>query len=281
MKILITGANGQLGTELRHLLDSRGVSYRATDAKELDITDEAAVAAYLKDYQPDVVYHCAAYTAVDKAEDEGKAINQLVNVDGTRHLAKAAAAVDATLIYISTDYVFDGDTKEIYTVDDQPAPRNEYGRTKYEGELAVQKYAKKYYIIRTSWVFGEFGHNFVYTMLNLAKTHDTLTVVNDQYGRPSWTKTLAEFMTFAVDQQLAYGIYHLSNDNSCNWFEFATEILKDTDTKVLPVTSAEYPQKAWRPRHSLLDLSKTKATGFELPTWQTALHDFMAQIETK
>ncbi|KFC33129.1 dTDP-4-dehydrorhamnose reductase [Lacticaseibacillus rhamnosus] len=275
MKILITGAQGQLGTELRHLLDAHGITYRATDAKDLDITDEAAVNQYFADYQPDVVYHCAAYTAVDKAEDEAKALNQLVNVDGTRNLAKAAAKVDATLVYISTDYVFDGDSKEIYTVDDQPAPRNEYGRAKYEGEQQVQKYLKKYYIIRTSWVFGEYGHNFVYTMLNLAKTHKELTVVDDQYGRPSWTKTLAEFMTFAVDQHLDYGIYHLSNDNSCNWYEFASAILADKDVTVKPVSSAEYPQKAWRPRHSILDLSKTKATGFKIPTWQDALKDFL------
>lgn len=275
MKILITGAQGQLGTELRHLLDARGITYRATDAKDLDITDEAAVNQYFADYQPDLVYHCAAYTAVDKAEDEAKALNQLVNVDGTRNLAKAAAKVDATLVYISTDYVFDGDSKEIYTVDDQPAPRNEYGRAKYEGEQQVQKYLKKYYIIRTSWVFGEYGHNFVYTMLNLAKTHKELTVVDDQYGRPSWTKTLAEFMTFAVDQHLDYGIYHLSNDHSCNWYEFASAILADKDVTVKPVSSAEYPQKAWRPRHSILDLSKTKATGFEIPTWQDALKDFL------
>ena len=279
MKILITGAQGQLGTELRHLLDARGITYRATDAKHLDITDEAAVNQYFADYQPDVVYHCAAYTAVDKAEDEAKALNQLVNVDGTRNLAKAAAKVDATLVYISTDYVFDGDSKEIYTVDDQPAPRNEYGRAKYEGEQQVQKYLKKYYIIRTSWVFGEYGHNFVYTMLNLAKTHKELTVVDDQYGRPSWTKTLAEFMTFAVDQHLDYGIYHLSNDNSCNWYEFASAILADKDVTVKPVSSAEYPQKAWRPRHSILDLSKTKATGFEIPTWQDALKDFLKIVD--
>ena len=279
MKILITGAQGQLGTELRHLLDARGITYRATDAKDLDITDEAAVNQYFADYQPDVVYHCAAYTAVDKAEDEAKALNQLVNVDGTRNLAKAAAKVDATLVYISTDYVFDGDSKEIYTVDDQPVPRNEYGRAKYEGEQQVQKYLKKYYIIRTSWVFGEYGHNFVYTMLNLAKTHQELTVVDDQYGRPSWTKTLAEFMTFAVDQHLDYGIYHLSNDNSCNWYEFASAILADKDVTVKPVSSAEYPQKAWRPRHSILDLSKTKATGFEIPTWQDALKDFLKIVD--
>ena len=279
MKILITGAQGQLGTELRHLLDARGIAYRATDAKDLDITDEAAVNQYFADYQPDVVYHCAAYTAVDKAEDEAKALNQLVNVDGTRNLAKAAAKVDATLVYISTDYVFDGDSKEIYTVDDQPAPRNEYGRAKYEGEQQVQKYLKKYYIIRTSWVFGEYGHNFVYTMLNLAKTHKELTVVDDQYGRPSWTKTLAEFMTFAVDKRLDYGIYHLSNDNSCNWYEFASAILADKDVTVKPVSSKEYPQKAWRPRHSILDLSKTKATGFEIPTWQDALKNFLKSID--
>ena len=279
MKILITGAQGQLGTELRHLLDARGITYRATDAKDLDITDEAAVNQYFADYQPYVVYHCAAYTAVDKAEDEAKALNQLVNVDGTRNLAKAAAKVDATLVYISTDYVFDGDSKEIYTVDDQPAPRNEYVRAKYEGEQQVQKYLKKYYIILTSWVFGEYGHNFVYTMLNLAKTHKELIVVDDQYGRPSWTKTLAEFMTFAVDQHLDYGIYHLSNDNSCNWYEFASAILADKDVTVKPVSSAEYPQKAWRPRHSILDLSKTKATGFEIPTWQDALKDFLKIVD--
>lgn len=279
MKILITGAQGQLGTELRHLLDARKVAYRATDAHDLDITDEAAVDQYFKDYQPDVVYHCAAYTAVDKAEDEGKTLNQKVNVDGTRNLAKAAAAVDATLVYISTDYVFDGDSKEIYTVADQPAPRNEYGRAKYEGEQQVQKYLKKYYIIRTSWVFGEYGHNFVYTMLNLAKTHKELTVVDDQYGRPSWTKHLAEFMTFAVDRKLAYGIYHFSNDNSCNWYEFASAILADKDVTVKPVTSAEYPQKAWRPRHSILDLSKTKATGFKIETWQDALKEFLQIVE--
>ena len=279
MKILITGAQGQLGTELRHLLDARGMTYRATDAKDLDITDEAAVNQYFADYQPEVVYHCAAYTAVDKAEDEAKAINQLVNVDGTRNLAKAAEKVDATLVYISTDYVFDGDSKEIYTVNDQPAPRNEYGRAKYEGEQQVQKYLKKYYIIRTSWVFGEYGHNFVYTMLNLAKTHKELTVVDDQYGRPSWTKTLAEFMTFAVDKRLDYGIYHLSNDNSCNWYEFASAILADKDVTVKPVSSKEYPQKAWRPRHSILDLSKTKATWFEIPTWQDALKNFLKSID--
>lgn len=276
MDILITGANGQLGTELRHLLDEQGLSYTGTDAKELDITDAQAVDDYFTKNQPKLVYHCAAYTAVDAAEEEpGKSIDEKVNVVGTENIAKAAAKVGATLVYISTDYVFDGTKDSLYEVNDTPNPKNEYGRTKYLGEQAVQKYADKYYIIRTSWVFGQYGHNFIYTMLKLAETHDQLTVVADQYGRPTWTRTLAEFMTYAVANQIPYGIYQLSNENSCNWYEFATEILKDTDTKVLPVTSEQYPQKAYRPRHSIMDLSKVKATGFKIMTWQEALAEFM------
>lgn len=279
MDILITGANGQLGTELRHLLDEQGLSYTGTDAKELDITDAQAVDEYFTKNQPKLVYHCAAYTAVDAAEEEpGKTIDEKVNVTGTENIAKAAAKVGATLVYISTDYVFDGTNEELYKENDTPNPKNEYGRTKYLGEQAVQKYTDKYYIIRTSWVFGQCGHNFIYTMLKLAETHDQLTVVADQYGRPTWTRTLAEFMTYAVANQIPYGIYQLSNENSCNWYEFATEILKDTNTKVLPVTSEEYPQKAYRPRHSIMDLSKVKETGFKIMTWQEALAEFMNVI---
>lgn len=276
MEILITGANGQLGTELRHLLDEQGLNYTGTDAKELDITDAQMVDAYFTQHQPKLVYHCAAYTAVDAAEEgPGKTIDEKVNVTGTENIAKAAAKVGAVLVYISTDYVFDGTKNDFYQVEDRPNPKNEYGRTKYLGEQAVQKYADKYYIIRTSWVFGQYGHNFIYTMLKLAETHDQLTVVADQYGRPTWTRTLAEFMTYAVANQIPYGIYQLSNENSCNWYEFATEILKNTNTKVLPVTSEQYPQKAYRPRHSIMDLSKVQATGFKIMTWQEALAEFM------
>lgn len=279
MEILITGANGQLGTELRHLLDERGLAYTGTDTQELDITDAVAVDDYFVTNQPKVVYHCAAYTAVDAAEEEpGKSINEKVNVVGTTNIAKAAAKIGATLIYISTDYVFDGTNQGMYTEADEAAPKNEYGRTKYLGEQAVAKYADKYYIIRTSWVFGQYGHNFIYTMLKLAETHDHLTVVNDQFGRPTWTRTLAEFMIFAVEKKLAYGLYQLSNENSCSWYEFAEEILKDTDTTVAPVTSEEYPQKAFRPRHSIMDLSKVEATGFKVITWQEALAKFQAII---
>ncbi|MEB6087095.1 dTDP-4-dehydrorhamnose reductase [Enterococcus casseliflavus] len=274
---LITGGNGQLGTELRHLLDEQGAAYLSTDSAEMDITDAQATMNKIKAIQPTVIFHCAAYTAVDKAEDEGKELDEKINVDGTKNVALAAEAVGATLIYISTDYVFDGTKKDgEYAPDDQVNPQNEYGRTKLLGEKAVQSIMSKYYIIRTSWVFGQYGHNFVFTMQRLAKEHDTLTVVNDQFGRPTWTRTLAEFMTYAISQNVPKGIYHLSNDNSCSWYEFAKEILKDTDVTVKPVTSEEFPQKATRPQYSVMDLSKAKETGFEIPTWQEALQQMLS-----
>ncbi|MEQ3467428.1 dTDP-4-dehydrorhamnose reductase [Enterococcus cecorum] len=277
--ILLTGGNGQLGTELRHLLDEKGVKYVSTDAKEMDITDAQATMDYITNLKPTVIYHCAAYTAVDKAEDEGKALDEKINVDGTRNVALAAKEVGATLVYISTDYVFDGKLKDgEYAVDAPINPLNEYGRTKALGEKAVQEIMDDYYIIRTSWVFGKYGHNFVFTMQKLAETRDELTIVNDQFGRPTWTRTLAEFMYFVIDQKAPFGIYHLSNDNACSWYEFAKEILKDTDVKVLPVTSEQFPQKATRPQYSVMDLSKTKALGFKIPTWQEALQGMLAAV---
>lgn len=277
--ILLTGGNGQLGTELRHLLDEKGVKYVSTDAKEMDITDAQATMDYITNLKPTVIYHCAAYTAVDKAEDEGKALDEKINVDGTRNVALAAKEVGATLVYISTDYVFDGRLKDgEYAVDAPINPLNEYGRTKALGEKAVQEIMDDYYIIRTSWVFGKYGHNFVFTMQKLAETRDELTIVNDQFGRPTWTRTLAEFMYFVIDQKAPFGIYHLSNDNACSWYEFAKEILKDTDVKVLPVTSEQFPQKATRPQYSVMDLSKAKALGFHIPTWQEALQGMLQAV---
>ena len=277
--ILLTGGNGQLGTELRHLLDEKGVKYVSTDAKEMDITDAQATMDYITNLKPTVIYHCAAYTAVDKAEDEGKALDEKINVDGTRNVALAAKEVGATLVYISTDYVFDGKLKDgEYAVDAPINPLNEYGRTKALGEKAVQEIMDDYYIIRTSWVFGKYGHNFVFTMQKLAETRDELTIVNDQFGRPTWTRTLAEFMYFVIDQKAPFGIYHLSNDNACSWYEFAKEILKDIDVKVLPVTSEQFPQKATRPQYSVMDLSKAKALGFHIPTWQEALQGMLAAV---
>ena len=277
--ILLTGGNGQLGTELRHLLDEKGVEYVSTDAKKMDITDAQATMDYITNLKPTVIYHCAAYTAVDKAEDEGKALDEKINVDGTRNVALAAKEVGATLVYISTDYVFDGKLKDgEYAVDAPINPLNEYGRTKALGEKAVQEIMDDYYIIRTSWVFGKYGHNFVFTMQKLAETRDELTIVNDQFGRPTWTRTLAEFMYFVIDQKAPFGIYHLSNDNACSWYEFAKEILKDTDVKVSPVTSEQFPQKATRPQYSVMDLSKAKTLGFHIPTWQEALQGMLAAV---
>lgn len=278
-KILITGANGQLGSELRNLFDERGVAYDAFDSKGLDITDKQAVDAKFDALKPAVVYHCAAYTAVDNAEDEGKQTNWLVNEDGTRNVAEAAKRVGAKLVYISTDYVFDGTNPGEYQVDDHTNPKNEYGKAKLAGEQAVKEAMDDYYIIRTSWVFGKYGKNFVYTMLRLAKNHDKLTVVNDQFGRPTWTRTLAEFMTYLVDNDEHFGTYQLSNENSCSWYEFAKEILKDKDVEVAPVDSSAYPAKAYRPRHSIMSLDKAEATGFVIPSWQTALAKFMEEIK--
>lgn len=276
MKILITGGNGQLGNELQHLLDERNIAYEAADVATLDITKPEMVEEYFAKNRPEVVYHCAAYTAVDKAEGEGKEANELINATGTEIVAKACEKYAATLVYISTDYVFNGEKKTEYFPDDPKGPKNEYGRAKLLGEQAVQKYCSKYYIVRTAWVYGQWGHNFVYTMQNLAKSHDVLTVVDDQVGRPTWTRTLAEFITYLVDNKIAYGVYHCCNDGECSWYDFASEILKDKDVEVKPVTSDQFPQDAFRPSYSVMHLAKE--TGFKFPQWQDALHEFLNEV---
>ena len=252
--ILITGSNGQLGTELRHLLDERNEEYVAVDVAEMDITNAEKVDEVFAEVKPTLVYHCAAYTAVDAAEDEGKELDYAINVTGTENVAKASEKHGATLVYISTDYVFDGKKPvgQEWEVDD---------------------------IIRTAWVFGNYGKNFVFTMQNLAKTHKTLTVVNDQHGRPTWTRTLAEFMTYLAENRKEYGYYHLSNDakEDTTWYDFAVEILKDTDVEVKPVDSSQFPAKAKRPLNSTMSLAKAKATGFVIPTWKDALKEFYKQ----
>lgn len=275
---MITGSHGQLGTELCKLMDKKGIVYEAFDSESMDITNRDLVMNTVKTEKPKVIFHCAAFTAVDAAEDEKKDLNWKVNVDGTQNVADAAKAVGATMVYISTDYVFDGTNPGEYQVDDPTNPKNEYGKAKLAGEEAVRNTLDDYYIIRTSWVFGKYGHNFVFTMLKLAETHDKLTVVNDQIGRPTWTMTLAQFMLHLVKSKSPYGTYQLSNDGQCSWYEFAKEILKSKDIDVEPVTSEQYPQKAYRPRHSVMSLDKAKATGFEIPSWQEALEGFMSEI---
>lgn len=279
--ILITGSNGQLGTELRYLLDERSVDYVAVDVAEMDITNATKVEEVFAQVKPSLVYHCAAYTAVDAAEEEGKALNEAINVAGTEHIAKACERYGATLVYISTDYVFDGKKPagQEWLETDTPDPQTAYGRAKRLGEQAVERYTKQFYIIRTAWVFGHYGKNFVFTMQNLAKTHSRLTVVNDQHGRPTWTRTLAEFMCHLADNRKPYGYYHLSNDakEDTTWYDFAREILKETAVEVVPVDSSAFPAKAKRPFNSTMNLDKAKATGFVIPTWQEALEAFYKQ----
>ena len=279
--ILITGSNGQLGTELCYLLDERNVDYVAVDVSEMDITNSEMVDKVFAKVKPTLVYHCAAYTAVDAAEDEGKELNFAINVTGTENVAKASEKYGATLVYISTDYVFDGKKPvgQEWEVDDLPDPQTEYGRTKRMGEELVENLTSHHYIIRTAWVFGNYGKNFVFTMQNLAKTHKTLTVVNDQHGRPTWTRTLAEFMTYLTENQKEYGYYHLSNDaaEDTTWYDFAVEILKDSNIEVIPVDSNKFPAKAKRPLNSTMSLAKAKATDFVIPTWQDALKEFYKQ----
>lgn len=278
MSILLTGASGQLGQELSHLLTEKNIPFTGMDSDQLDITDLQAVQSYFDKENPSFVFHCAAYTAVDAAEEEGKDLNWQVNVEGTRNIAEASERVGATLVYISTDYVFDGTSLEEYPVDAPVNPQNEYGRAKLAGEQLVEDLCSSYYIVRTSWVFGEYGKNFVYTMLRLAETRDQLTVVGDQFGRPTWTKTLADFLLHLMQTKPAYGIYHLSNEGSCSWYEFASAILSDQSVNVQSISSEEYPQKAYRPRHSVMDLSKAKQTGFSIPTWEEALQIFLKLI---
>lgn len=278
-KILITGANGQLGSELCNLLDERGIAYDAFDSKQMDITNKELVDEKINALKPAVIYHCAAYTAVDNAEDVAKDLNWQVNEVGMRNVAEAAKKVGAKVVYISTDYVFDGTNEGEYEVDAPTNPQNEYGKAKLAGEKAIKEILDDYYIIRTSWVFGKYGKNFVFTMLRLAKDHHKLTVVNDQFGRPTWTRTLAEFMTYLVDHDQPFGTYQLSNEGFCSWYEFASEILKDQDVEVAPVDSSAYPAKAYRPRHSIMSLKKAEATGFEIIDWQSALGKFMGEIE--
>ncbi len=275
--ILITGANGQLGTELRYLLDERDVDYVATDISQLDITDTDQVNKVFSEVKPTLDFHCAPYTVVDKAEDEGKTLNYAINVTGTENIARAAAAHDATLVYISSDYVFDGQKPvgEAWSEEEETNPQTEYGRTKVIAEKAIQDTLQKFYLIRTSWLFGKYGKNFVSTMLDLADEKERLAVVNDQHGCPTWSRTLAEFILYLIEFEKPFGIYHLSNLGPTTWYGFAKEILKNKPVEVVPVNSEAFLQKAKRPKNSVLSLTKAQSVGFNIPTWQDALKEML------
>ena len=277
MKILVTGANGQLGYDVAKEFEKRNHNVIATDIEELDITDAESVMNMLSKEKVDAVVHCAAYTAVDNAEDNQQ-ICKKVNVDGTENIAKACKKLNAKMIYISTDYVFDGQGENFYETDDETSPLNYYGLTKYQGEQKVIENVKKHFIVRISWVFGINGKNFVKTMLNLGKTRDKLTVVSDQIGSPTYTFDLAKLLADMVETE-KYGIYHATNEGICSWYEFACEIFKVAgmdNVKVTPLKSYEYPTKAKRPFNSRLSKLKLDDMGFDrLPHWKDALSRYV------
>lgn len=280
MKVLVTGVKGQLGYDVMRELERRGIEAVGADIEEMDITDAESVTAFLTAAAPDAVVHCAAYTAVDAAEENQELCNR-VNVDGTRNIAAVCRTLDCKMIYISTDYVFDGQGERPWEPEDERHPLNVYGQSKYEGELAVQELLDRYFIVRIAWVFGVNGKNFVKTMLNLAKSHDRLTVVNDQYGSPTYTYDLARLLVDMVQTE-KYGIYHATNEGICTWYEFACEIFRQAGltVAVAPVSAAEYPAKAKRPENSRMSKEKLAENGFEcLPPWQDALKRYLEAIQ--
>lgn len=277
-KIVILGANGQLGTELVHLLFSTSDTIIALSSAQLDITKRRDVTDKIKEVQPDIIIDAAAYTKVDNAEDIGKTQNWLVNDTGTKNVVDVANSVGAVLVYVSTDYIFDGKSNSEYSESAVPSPLNEYGKAKLAGEKYVSEKSKKGYVVRTSWVYGEYGSNFYFTMLKLAKTHAKLSIVNDQIGRPTWTRDLAKFIYFLISKSTKYGTYNFCNSGTASWFEFARSILENEDIEVDAIASSHFPQKASRPQKNVLSLVKVQSLGYDIPNWQDALHEFESSI---
>ncbi len=279
MKVFVTGVKGQLGYDVVRELEKRGMEAVGVDIEEMDITDAASVEQVIKAAAPDAVIHCAAYTAVDAAE-ENETVCRMVNADGPRNIARVCRELDIRMLCVSTDYVFDGQGEHIWEPEDVCAPKSVYGQTKYEGELAVQEILEKYFIVRIAWVFGRNGKNFVKTMLKLAETHDTITVVNDQFGSPTYTFDLARLLVDMI-QTDKYGVYHATNEGFCSWYDFACAIFREAgvNVKVVPVTSAEYGAKANRPMNSRMSKERLTENGFErLPSWEDALKRYIAEI---
>ena len=302
MKVFVTGVGGQLGHDVMNELASRGIKAVGSDIapaycgmldgsavcsmpyRQLDITNREAVREILKDVQPDAVIHCAAWTAVDAAEDaEKQEMVHQINGLGTRYIAEACQTLDCKMMYISTDYVFDGQGEKPWQPDCKDyAPLSVYGSSKLEGELAVSELLEKYFIVRIAWVFGRNGNNFVKTMLRLSETHDTLRVVCDQIGTPTYTPDLARLLADMIGTE-KYGYYHATNEGGyISWYDFACEIFRQAgkETKVIPVTTAEYGiSKAKRPFNSRLDKRKLSENGFQpLPDWRDALKRYMKEI---
>ncbi len=278
MKVVVTGAKGQLGYDVIKRLELNGDEAVGVDLPELDITDSQAVEAYIESVRPDAVIHCAAYTAVDAAESE-KDLCSAVNEGGTRNIALSCEKYGCRLIYISTDYVFNGEGIEEFETDSPKKPCNHYGASKLAGEEAAAL-CNKCFIVRISWVFGINGKNFVRTMLRLSETRDELTVVSDQVGSPTYTFDLAILLCDMVKTE-KYGVYHATNEGLCTWAEFAAEIMRlaGRKTKIIPVTSAEYKTAAVRPLNSRMSKKSLDDNGFgRLPSWQDALERYIGLL---
>lgn len=279
MRILVTGVKGQLGHDVMNELAKRGHTGIGVDVEEMDITDAKKVNEVIRASEVEAVIHCAAYTAVDAAEDQVELCRK-INAEGTENIVKVCKELDIKMMYISTDYVFDGEGTRPWEPDDERHPLNVYGLTKYEGELAVEKYLDKFFTIRIAWVFGVNGKNFIKTMLKLSETHDELNVVDDQIGSPTYTYDLAVLLVDMIETE-KYGRYHATNEGLCSWYEFACEIFRQAgrDVKVNPVSSDEFPTKAKRPHNSRMDKSKLTENGFTpLPAWQDALKRYLEII---
>lgn len=280
MRVLVTGARGQLGQDVVKLFSVSHEVY-GFGREDLDITNDVKVKSVVQEVQPEVIIHCAAYTAVDKAEEE-KEQAYLVNAQGTRNIALAANVVGAKLCAVSTDYVFDGQATMPYDIDSPTTPQSVYGASKLAGETFVRELMEKYFIVRTSWVFGLYGNNFVKTMLKLGRQGHSLKVVDDQIGSPTYTKDLAEFLLSLVQSE-KYGTYHVSNTGACSWYEFARNIFQKTslDVELSPCTTEKYPRPAPRPKYSVMSQQAIRSQGFKLlPPWQEALEDFLTELQS-
>lgn len=276
--VLITGARGQLGYDLVKELKRRNIKFLATDSDDLDITDEAKVISFFKNHKISCVIHSAAFTQVDRAEDE-KELNHKINVDGTANIVNECMKYDVPMVYFSTDYIFGGEGDKPYSENDEAKPLGEYAKSKYEGELLVRKLTK-FFIVRISWVFGINGNNFIKTMLRLSETKKELNVVSDQIGSPTYTVDLSKLIIDMI-QTDKYGVYHATNEGFVSWSDFAREIFKKANKNVIvhDVTTEEYNAKALRPKNSRLSKAKLVENGFnKLPSWQDALDRFLIEL---
>ena len=279
MKILVTGVTGQLGYDVCRELEKRGIEHLGVSSKDFDITDFDMTMRYIKNYKPDAIIHCSAWTAVDKAEENIETATR-VNADGTRNIAMACRSTGSKMMYISTDYVFPGDGNDYHEVDDATGPIGVYGESKLKGETAVRELLSEYFIVRISWVFGINGNNFVKTMLRLAETRDTINVVCDQIGSPTYTADLAILLCDMINTN-KYGVYHATNEGICSWAEFANAIFKIAGKKVTvnPILSVDYPTAARRPLNSRLSKKSLDENGFKrLPLWRDALRRYVAEL---